>query len=282
MKFIRMLFCAAAVCLQPAAHSKAQSLDWRSVSSAAGVATGPGGSLSATTGQAVTQYLTTGSGRLTQGFQQPELDLSLLPVLGPFCNGDTISIPYRMLGYFGNTSTLTAELSDASGSFASAITLASLTTSSGGSLSAVIPFSIAPGNAYRIRLRTSAPLRNSNTSANYTVNLCSLRLNLLALIEGYYIGAGMMTPTLFNTGLSTDPTATDSIQVELRSSTDPFSILQSIVTILHSNGSATCIFPASVYSGTYYVVLRHRNSVEVWSKNPVAFTSAISSYDFIH
>lgn len=282
MKLIQLLLCTAAICLKPAAHSYAQSLNWRAVSSAGSVATGPGGSLSATAGQPVQHYLSASSGRFTQGFAQPELDLKLLPAFGPFCNGDTVTIPYSMIGYFGNATTLTAELSDASGSFAGAVTLASVTTSSGGSLSAVIPFSSTPGSAYRIRLRTSAPLRSSNTSANYTVNLCSLRLNLLALIEGFYLGSGMMAPALFNTGISTDSTATDSIQVELHSSTAPYTTLQSIATLLHSNGSATCIFPASVYSGAYYVVLRHRNSVEVWSKNPVAFTTAISSYDFIH
>jgi len=262
------------------AHS--QSLDWQTISSGGSSVQMPTGSLNTTTGQISTKYLQSPVARLTQGFQQPDLDLKLLPVFGPFCNGDTLHIPYTMTGYFGTGNTLVAELSDAAGDFTAPVTIATTITSSGGNLTAIIPYTVSPGSAYRIRLRSSQSPRTSNASSDNIINLCSVRLNLLALIEGYYDGSSTMTPVLFNNGLSPDPTATDSIQVELRNGTVPENVVQSISTVIHTDGTATCIFPASIYNGAYYVILRHRNSMEVWSKNPIIFTSAISTYDFTH
>ncbi|MFM9056141.1 MAG: hypothetical protein ACKOQY_05570, partial [Bacteroidota bacterium] len=175
-----------------------------------------------------------------------------------------------------------AELSDPLGSFASSSLIGSYTTSASGSIAAVVPFDAPPGTAYRVRLKLASPARTSNVSDAQTVNVCSVKLNLLALIEGLYSGSGTMSSALANSGVSTDFTIADSITVELHSSVSPFETLHSLATVLHINGSATCVFPAVVYGGSYYVVLRHRSSVETWSKSPVLFSEAVKSYDFIH
>lgn len=282
MKLIRPLLCAVAIFLNSVAPGNAQTLDWRVVSSAGSVATGPGGSLSATIGQPVQHYLSAGSGRLTQGFRQPELDLRMSPVIGPFCNGDTLMLSFSKLGYFGPSGSIVAELSDALGDFSSPQVIGSAVSASGTVFSAIIPFTISPGSGYKIRLRTAAPLRTSNSSTAQVVNLCSVRLNINALLEGLYIGSGSMVPALFNAGISSDSTASDSIQIQLHQSVHPFDMIQSVSTVLHSDGNASCVFPSSIFGGSYYIVLRHRNTLETWSKNTLLFDEAIRNYDFIH
>lgn len=280
---MKILFPAVLVLLlQASMNANAQSLQRTSIAAAGSVISGSGGSLSSTAGQPVQAYHASGSGRLTQGFQQPEFDFRLLPVFGPFCNGDTIDIPFTLLGFFGAGSTVSAELSDPLGSFSSPSIIGSYTASGTGNLSAVIPFDAPPGTAYRIRLRLSTPVRSSNVSSAQVVNVCSVRLNLLALIEGLYSGSGMMNAALANSGLSTDFSIADSITIELHSAISPFSTIHSLATVLHTDGVATCVFPSSVYGNAYYVVLRHRSSVETWSKNAVLFSEAVQSYDFIH
>ena len=85
---------------------------------------------------------------------------------------------------------------------------------------------------------------------------------------------------LYNEGLSIDPTATDSIVVNLWS---PANLTASAYTssgIIHSDGTAAITFPIGVLNQSYYIVLRNRNSLETWSKDPVLFNNANVSFDF--
>jgi hypothetical protein len=97
-------------------------------------------------------------------------------------------------------------------------------------------------------------------------------------IQGYYAGAGNMSPVLFNQGVTANTGITDSIQVELRSNTMPYSVIAQTKTVLQTDGSATCYFP--IVSGSYYVVIHHRNGLETWSAYPVNFGPGIVNYDF--
>lgn len=104
-------------------------------------------------------------------------------------------------------------------------------------------------------------------------------INVKAFIEGYYSG-GSMQPVLYNTNLSANPTACDSITVELHGATSPYSTIASAKTLLHTDGNAEVRFPTAIINSSYYIAVRHRNSVETWSKNPVKFNDAIASFDF--
>jgi len=136
-----------------------------------------------------------------------------------------------------------------------------------------------------------------NTSGNYsvlvdctpsatqsvTVNNCGfIALNLKLFIQGFYLGNGVMQPVAYNNGLTTDPTVCDYINVELHQSTSPYSLVASVTATLKTNGDALANIPTSVPSGNYYIVIKHRNSIEVWSKIPVAFGSSTVNYDFSH
>jgi hypothetical protein len=110
------------------------------------------------------------------------------------------------------------------------------------------------------------------------VNSCGSVLNLKLYIEGYYIGAGFMASALLNQSVAgAASTITDSITVELRNQSSPNAIASSIKTILNTDGTATCNFPIS---GTYYIVVKHRNAIETWSANPISISAAPTLYDF--
>jgi len=104
-------------------------------------------------------------------------------------------------------------------------------------------------------------------------------LNLKLFIEGYYLGSGQMQSALFNCGISSDPTATDTILIELHDSVAPFAIIASAQCILKTNGNAVCSFSNSVIGHSYYIAIKQKSSIETWSANPVLMT-ATTNYDF--
>ncbi len=83
------------------------------------------------------------------------------PSLLSACYGTDINftIPFSAMGSYGNGNVFTAELSNASGSFISPITIGTLTSSSNGNqiINATIPSGTAAGNGYRVRVVSSSP-----------------------------------------------------------------------------------------------------------------------------
>jgi hypothetical protein len=108
----------------------------------------------------------------------------------------------------------------------------------------------------------------------------SVVLNLKVLLEGFYQGNGMMTPVLWMNGLSNDPTVCDSLTVELHAAFPPYDLRFSSAGVVHTDGSGAFTFPPATNNNSYYVVAKHRNSMETWSAGPVPFGAAEISYDF--
>jgi len=90
----------------------------------------------------------------------------------PFCvgtaiGGAAVSVPYTTSGTFNGGNIFTAQLSDASGSFASATSIGTGTSP----ISATIPTSITDGTGYRIRVVGSDPVTNgSDNGTNLVIN----------------------------------------------------------------------------------------------------------------
>ena len=106
-------------------------------------------------------------------------------------------------------------------------------------------------------------------------------MQVKSFLEGYYTESGTMMSTLYDLGLSTDPTATDSMEINLwspdsLSNTTP---IHSQKVLLHTNGSMTLSLPASLLGNSYYLALKHRSSVETWSATPLLISSS-NQYDF--
>jgi len=73
---------------------------------------------------------------------------------------------------------------------------------------------------------------------------------------------------------------TDTITVELRSSTSPYSIVESETGLGGQSIARTFSFSNAFDGTSYYIVVRHRNSIETWSKVTVTFTGGALTYDF--
>ncbi len=113
-----------------------------------------------------------------------------------------------------------------------------------------------------------------------SVTSSSVTLNLGILVQGFYTSNGLLNAVLYDQGLSTDPTACDSISISLHAATSPYDEVAVCNTILHTDGSVAANFSAALAGQSYYVVIRHRNSIETWSKLPVVLGGGTTSISF--
>jgi hypothetical protein len=87
------------------------------------------------------------------------------------CKGSSVSVSYSASGPYIAGNTFTAQLSDASGSFASAVNIGSLSSTVSGIISAVIPSNSATGSGYRIRVLSNNPaITGSDNGNNIAIN----------------------------------------------------------------------------------------------------------------
>ncbi len=120
------------------------------------------------------------------------------------------------------------------------------------------------------------------TATNFTsvtTTLCNATLNLNLFVQGYYSSGGLMRPVLFNEGVTTNNTLTDTVTVELRDASNPNVTIETAKTLLATNGSASAIFNSSVIGGTYWITIKHRNIIQTWSSATVQFAT-VTNYDF--
>jgi hypothetical protein len=86
-----------------------------------------------------------------------------------FCPSGTVSVPYTAAGTYTAGNIFTAQLSNASGSFASPTNIGTLTSTASGTINATLPGSPA-GTGYRIRVVSSTPVVTStDNGSNLTV-----------------------------------------------------------------------------------------------------------------
>ena len=111
------------------------------------------------------------------------------------------------------------------------------------------------------------------TATSSTVFSANIALTLKVFIEGFYSTGGVMRTALAGSN-------TDSIIVQLAGSLAPHTILYSDKAVINSSGVGVFSFPAAVMGGNYYVVVKHRNSLETWSGSAIAFPSTSNSFDF--
>jgi hypothetical protein len=105
----------------------------------------------------------------------------------------------------------------------------------------------------------------------------SSTLNLTMFIQGYYAGNNTMSTVLANQAQGTSITNVDTVLVQLINPTSLL-VVASTQGVLQTNGTAACTFSTS-QSGSYYIAVKHRNSIETWSTTPITI-GASSSYNF--
>lgn len=104
-------------------------------------------------------------------------------------------------------------------------------------------------------------------------------LHVKAFLQGYYAGGGLMNDVLFNQGVYGSPsTVADSITVALHFPNPPYAQAFQTTTRLEQNGSVV-LKDFGVVGQSYFIAIRHRNSIETWSAIPIMIT-ANTAYDF--
>ncbi len=88
------------------------------------------------------------------------------------CAGSSISVPYVNTGLYNSGNVFTAQLSDASGSFATPINIGTLASyTAAGTISALIPLNTTLGTGYRIRVVSSSPaITGKDNGSNISIN----------------------------------------------------------------------------------------------------------------
>ncbi len=114
--------------------------------------------------------------------------------------------------------------------------------------------------------------------SNPTVVLPVTNLALTAFLQGFYQGSGTMTAAPFNADGVSPSTIADTITVELHNSVSQ-ALAYSVIGTLGTNAVSNIVFPGEVNGGSYYIALKHRNSITTWSASPIAFT-AFTSFSF--
>ena len=106
-------------------------------------------------------------------------------------------------------------------------------------------------------------------------------LYLKAFLEGLYIGGSLMNQAFDDMGPHFGGDTADLVTVELHNTANYFIVEHTINDVKLSTGGNMVIkgIP-SEYSGSYYVTIRHRNSIETTSAIPVSLTGGTINYDF--
>jgi len=68
--------------------------------------------------------------------------------------------------------------------------------------------------------------------------------------------------------------------VELHQQNSAFALFASVKGTISTSGFGDFVFPEIPAGSSYYVVIRHRNSLETWSAMPVTFNGAYANYTF--
>jgi len=101
-------------------------------------------------------------------------------------------------------------------------------------------------------LLTVGAIANAQTNSPLESATQVSTLNLKAYIQG-----------LYNT--KTASMKQDTVRVYLRNSASPYTLIDSSKSVLNASGNGTFAFSNALNNTNYYVVIRHRNSIETWS-----------------
>jgi hypothetical protein len=194
------------------------------------------------------------------------------------CAGSTFNISFSIVGSYETPNNFIAQLSDTSGDFTNPIDIGSLSSTISGIINASLPSNILSGNNYRIRIISTSPQSGDNDSCSIiTINHCDFTIHSKVIIEGYYIGNGHMNAVIDPIN---NPNLCDTITLQLHSPVSPYQLLYSEKKLLHTDGTCDFTFSTSPEYDSYYLVFKHRNSIETWSKYPLKVEGPEINFDF--
>jgi len=105
-------------------------------------------------------------------------------------------------------------------------------------------------------------------------------LNLTVYLEGLYDGNSTMRQAFSDSGPQFGAGIADQITVEMHNAVNYNVIEHSVPNVnLGTNGSASMNIPAS-FNSSYFLTVKHRNSLETTSASPVSFSGPVIDYAF--
>lgn len=137
-------------------------------------------------------------------------------------------------------------------------------------VSDILITAIVPAGSTTGLISVTTPCGTVNSLSNFNSDIT---LNLKVYIEGYYSSASLMRSALGGS-------VCDSIEVRLASSISPYSILYTVKGVINTSGNGVFTLPGSVLGGSYFIVVKHRNSLETWSGGAIPLPSVLNSFDF--
>lgn len=125
----------------------------------------------------------------------------------------------------------------------------------------------ATGNATNSDGNETGDSWNWASSFRVIVNPPVKILHLTELIEGFTNpGTGLMV--------------SDTVRAYLRNTTFPYAIIDSSVSVLNTLGKGDFSFANASNAVPYYIVVKHRNSIETWSSAGQSFAGDSTTYNF--
>ncbi|MBK7175257.1 MAG: M28 family peptidase [Bacteroidales bacterium] len=157
---------------------------------------------------------------------------------------------------------------------------------------------ILPGNNLQIPVDFDA---SSLAAGTYTANIrissndpdqsiilipCTLtisadrNLQISLFLEELYQGGGLMRKAQDASGDHFNGTVADQVNIELHDALDYSNIVYTAGNVdLNTNGTLNLQIPA-IHSGSYFITVKHRNSIETTTSSPVNFSGSTIIYDF--
>jgi len=176
-----------------------------------------------------------------------------------------VSVPFTLTGPAGSIpagNVVTAELSDASGSFASPVTIGSVSATSSGTINAVIPAGTPAGTGYRIRVRASMPLIvAADNGSNITIQNINVAVTPNAA-QSLLVGVAGNTLTAAET-----PAGTSREWKYSTTAGGPYTAFGPAET----GSSYTPLFASA---GTYYVVCESNILGNTYTSNEIQITAS--------
>lgn len=158
---------------------------------------------------------------------------------------------------------------------------ATLSATSGSAITIDLANDATSGDLTVVETTTLTGCSTVNTQA-ITINQCFKTLNLTSvLLEGLYNGGGLMRQAYDETGSPHWPAGVvDHISVELHDATNYAAILHTTLDVpLSTTGTASITIPAT-FNASYYITIKHRNSIETTTATAASFAGNTINQSF--
>jgi hypothetical protein len=120
----------------------------------------------------------------------------------------------------------------------------------------------------------------TNVNGHLVINLPERSVNIHVLLEGLYNGNGTLRKAQNESGDQFTGNTADQITVELHDATNYSTVYYTASNVnLSTDGNATLSVPAG-FAASYYITIKHRNSIATVSATAVPFTGSTVNYTF--